>query len=176
MNNLKTLTYDQVNEDTQKIFDGLKQKIGMVPNIYAAIAHSPVMLKALLAYGETIKSGEFSPKETEAIALTTGEENSCQYCLSAHSAIAQKLGFNEQEIVQLRKGGIEDTKLKALTALTREIVAQRGYPSHGLIEEFFSVGYSQAALAELIGLISLNIFTNYFNHIAKTEIDFAEVK
>jgi len=172
MNNLKVLKREEVGVETQGVFDALKSKVGMVPNLYAATANSGKALNALLTLGDNLGGGEFSGKEIEAIALSAGEANSCGYCLSAHTAIGKMNGFSEEETVLLRTGEIADDKLNALSKLVRNIVITRGKPAQIFIDKFFNVGYNKAALAEAIGHVALNTFTNYINHIADTPIDF----
>ncbi len=172
MTKINTLTFEQAAPATQEIFTALKKKVGMVPNLYATLGHSPAALKAILDFGETLGSGEFTPQEVESIALAVGQENDCGYCLSAHSAIGKMVGFSEEETLQLRQGSIQDPKLSALTQLAQAIVVTRGRPDQALLDNFFNAGYSKAAFAELIGFVALNTYTNYFNHIAQTEIDF----
>ena len=172
MKNLEILKKEQVAPETQEIFDNLKKAAGMVPNVYAVAANSHSGLKALLGLGETLKKGNFSGKEEEAIALAVGQTNQCGYCLSAHTALGKMRGFSQEETVDIRTGEIEDIKLKILTDLTKEITATRGFPKQGSIDRFFEVGYSKGALVDLIGFVALNTFTNYLNHIADTEIDF----
>ena len=36
-------------------------------------------------------------------------------------------------------------------------------------------GYGEGEIAEIIAAVALNIFSNYFNHIAETEVDFPPV-
>ncbi len=172
MNNLKVLSREEVAVGTQGVYDALESKVGMVPNLYAATANSSKALNALLTLGENLSGGEFSGKETEAIALSAGEANSCGYCLSAHTAIGKMNGFSEEETLQLRTGEIEDKKLNSLSKLVRNIVITRGKPAQIIIDKFFNLGYSKAALTEVIGHVALNTFTNYINHIANTPIDF----
>ena len=172
MKKLNTLTYEEAKPETQKIFDALKKKVGKVPNLYATIANSPVALEAILNYGEKLKSGEFTPKEVEAIALSVSQENECHYCLSAHTAVGQIVGFTIEETIGLRSGNVEDSKLQALVRLAKDIASSKGWPQQQLIDDFLAAGYSKAALVELIGFVSLNVFNNYLNHIAETEVDF----
>ncbi len=172
MRNLEVLNRDQVGNETQVIFDGLKQKVGMVPNLYATTANSHHGLKALLDLGETLKKGNLNAKEVEAVALAVGETNQCQYCLSAHTAIGKMLGFTEDQTLDIRSGQVSDSKIKALTDLAKEITERRGHPQDATIQAFFQAGYSKGALVDVIGLVALNTFTNYLNHIADTPIDF----
>lgn len=172
MKNLEILNKEQVVIETQEVFDQIKKAVGMIPNLYAVAAHSHAGLQALLGLGETLKGGNFSSKEEEAIALTVGQANNCGYCLSAHTALGKMRGFSQAETIDIRTGEIDDIKLKVLTDLAREITATRGLPTQAGIYRFFAVGYSRGALVDLIGFVALNTFTNYLNHIADTEIDF----
>ena len=43
-------------------------------------------------------------------------------------------------------------------------------------ESFRSAGYSDAAVAEVVAHVSLNVLTNFFNSVAETEIDFPQAK
>ena len=172
MKHLEVLNREQVAPETQQIFDGLKSQVGMVPNLYATAAYSHHGLTALLNLGETLKKGNLNQKEVEAVALAVGQANSCQYCLSAHTTIGKMLGFSEDETLDIRRGSVTDPKLKALTSLATEITESRGLPSEESLAKFFEAGYSKGALVDVIGLVALNTFTNYLNHIADTEVDF----
>lgn len=172
MSNLRVLSRDEVGETTQIVFDKLKSKVGLVPNLYAAVANSPQALNSMLSLGDNLTGGEFAGKEVEAIALAVGQANSCSYCLSAHTEIAKMNGLTEEETIQIRTGEIDDPRLSALTKLANSLVITRGKPSKTLISKFFNAGYNEAALAELIGHVALNTFTNYINHVAETPIDY----
>ncbi len=172
MGNLKVLRREEVNISTQQVFDKLKGKIGLVPNLYAAVANSPHALNSMLSLGDNFPGGEYSGKEVEAIALAVGQANSCSYCLSAHTEIAKMNGLTEEETIQIRTGEIDDPMLSALAKLATSLVITRGKPSKTLVSKFFNAGYNEAALAELIGHVALNTFTNYINHVAETPIDF----
>ncbi|MEL7005601.1 MAG: carboxymuconolactone decarboxylase family protein [Bacteroidota bacterium] len=174
MKNLEALTREQASEESAQIFDAVKSKIGMVPNLYATIGNSAKALNGILTYGETLGSGEFSTKQIEAVALAVSQKNSCDYCLAAHTALGKMNGLSEEDTIAIRTGEIQDEKLNALTTLAADITETRGFPSQELVDRFFNVGFSKAALVELIGLVALNTFNNYTNNIADTAIDFPQ--
>ncbi len=176
MSYVNAVRYEEAAPEVRELLDGIKKKLRRIPNVYAMIARSPVALKAFLEYGETLKKGELGPQELEAVALSIAQVNRCDYCLAAHTAIAKMSGLSEEDTWQLRTGTSRDVKLKAAAALAKDIVETQGRPSREKVDAFFAAGYSQAALVELIALVSLNIFTNYFNHIAETEVDFPGYK
>ncbi len=172
MKTLKALTSNQVDESTKEVFAAIKQKVGMVPNLYAAIGNSPALLKGFLAFADTLKGGVFTAKENEAIALAVSEVNGCEYCLSAHSALGKMAGFSENEIIAIRKGEIADVQLSVLVTLAAEITENKGKANQVSIDKFLSVGYSHQAFAELIGMVALRTFTNYIYSNGDFEIDF----
>ena len=43
------------------------------------------------------------------------------------------------------------------------------------LEAVRSAGFSDEEIVEIIGNVAVNLFTNYFNHVADTEIDFPKV-
>jgi len=172
MSLINPLTHAEASPQTRQLFDTLSHKIGKVPNVYAVAGHSPATLKGVLDFSETLGGGELTGKEVEAVALVVGEENGCDYCVSAHTVVGKMQGFSEADTVAVRDGSIRDEKLSALTNLAREIVATRGRPSELSVQCFFDAGYNQGALVNVLGLVALNTFTNYTNHIAQTPIDF----
>lgn len=55
------------------------------------------------------------------------------------------------------------------------IVSNRGWIDDAEVQRVRDAGYSDGEIAEIIANVALNIFTNYFNHIAQTEVDFPPV-
>lgn len=176
MNTLQPLTVAQANENSQTIFNTLKKKIGMLPNLYATMGVSDKLLGGFLAFTETLKTGEFSGKEYEVIALATSQANACAYCLSAHTAIGKMNGFTEEETLAIRNNSIEDSKLNALAVLTSEFVHAKGHPSEIAVQNFFAAGFNKAAFAELIAIVSLTTITNTIYHNGGFEIDFPKAQ
>ncbi len=172
MKTLEALNRDQVSDNNQQIFDTLKQKVGMVPNLYATAANSNVALGAILGFSETLGGGTFKGKEIEAIALAVGQVNDCEYCLAAHTAIGKMNGFTEAQTLDLRTGEIADEKLRALTQLAIALTENKGRADQRFIDAFFAAGYNQAALVELIGFVAVNTFNNFLNNTAGTTVDF----
>jgi len=176
MKTLKPLTLEEANENSQAIFKAVKSKIGLVPNLYATMGVSDKLLGGFLTFTETLKSGEFTAKEYEAIALATSQANECAYCLSAHTALGKMNGFTEEETLQLRYNEIEDAKLNALVTLVSEVINLKGHPSQNAIDNFFIAGYTKTAFAELIGAVALTTITNTVYHNGGFEIDFPKAQ
>jgi uncharacterized peroxidase-related enzyme len=171
---IEPVKLDAANEEQKKVLEGIQAKMGKIPNIYATMAHSPSTLHALLAYNFGLKKGVLTPKEIEAIALAVGQNNTCDYCVAAHTVIGKMSGLTDEETLEARQGISQDPKMDALLELVVEISEKKGRPLGKVVDAFKAAGYSDAALIEVIAWVTFNLFTNYFNHIAETEVDFPE--
>ena len=176
MKTLKPSGFEEANTNSQEIFNAVKGKIGMIPNLYAAMGVSDKLLGGFLSFTETLKSGELSGKEYEAVALATSEANGCAYCLSAHTAIGKMNGFTEEETLELRDHSIADNKLNALVTLTSDLVNLKGHPTETTVANFFEAGYNKVAFAEVIAITALTTITNNVYHNGGFEIDFPKAQ
>ena len=173
---LKPLSIEEANTNSQTIFNNVKSKIGMLPNLYATMGVSDKLLGGFLSFTETLKSGELSGKEYEAVALATSQVNDCAYCLSAHTTIGKMNGFTEEDTIAIRNNTIADSKLNALAKFASELANNKGKASNETITNFFEAGYSKAAFVEVLGIVSLSIITNTVFLNGDFEIDFPEAQ
>jgi alkylhydroperoxidase family enzyme len=56
------------------------------------------------------------------------------------------------------------------------VVAERGSVTDADLARVRAAGYSDGEIGEIVANAALNIFTNYFNQVAATAIDFPVVK
>lgn len=175
MARIPTINPEHATGQAAKLLQGVESKLGFVPNIVQTMANSPAVLQGYLEFSQALSKGNLSPKFREQIALAVSEANDCQYCLSAHSAIGRSVGLSEEAIEDSRKAESTDPKEATVLALVRKMVEQRGWVSDEDLAKLRKVGFSQGDIVELIANISLTLFTNYFNHVAETEIDFPAV-
>jgi len=161
-----------VDPATATVLDQIQAKLGSVPNMFLTLAHSPVALNAYVKLADVAGTGKLSAKQREQIALTVGEGNQCSYCVAAHGAIGKMVGLNPSEISQARIASSADAKTQAALTLAAEIVERRGHISAAEIASFKAAGFADADVLEVLVNVVLNIFTNYTNHIAATELDF----
>ena len=175
MPRLTQLTDENASPAAQDLFTAIKGKVGFVPNLYRVTGNQPAVLGALLGLGDALGGGDFDAKTREAIALTVAGANSCDYCASAHTAISKSLNVQEGEIANRLRGQSSDPRLNAILALSSAIVDKKGFVSNEDLAAARNAGLSDADIVETIGNVVANIFTNYLNHVAETEIDFPVV-
>jgi len=160
---------------TKQMLDGVKSKLGMTPNMMRTLAAAPAVLEGYLGFGAALGTGRLDAKFREQIALTVGQANSCEYCLSAHSTIGKMVGLKAEEIADSRIAHSPDAKRDAGLQFAQLLVVQRGEVSDQALAQVKAAGYSDGEVAEIVANVAINIFTNYFNHVARTEVDFPRV-
>ncbi len=166
---------DQVDETAQQIFEKLESGMGRVPNIYATMGYNGNVLKNYMEF-DSGAGKSFSSKEKEAIKLAVSEVNGCEYCLAAHTALAQKNGFSEEETYELRAGTIDNEKLATLTQLARETAQKGGKVTESIRDRFFELGYQEKELIDFVAVVLGITFTNYIHNLTEIPVDFPEVK
>lgn len=159
----------------KELLDGVQKALGVTPNLMRTMANQPAVLDAYLKLGEALSGGGFDAKTREAIALATAGANSCGYCASAHVAISKGLKVEQSEIDARLAGRSADPKLAAALAFARSVVAKRGEVSGEDLAAVRAAGHDDGAIVEIVANVAANIFTNYLNHVAQTEIDFPAV-
>jgi len=154
------------------LLDGVQRKLGFVPNLMRTVAVSPATLDAYLSFGERLGEGILSPKLREQIALTVAYSDSCQYCLAAHTAIGGMLGLSPSQIEAAYTAESTDPQITAALHFAQALVQNEGHVSDEEVAKVRQAGYGDAEIAEIVGHVALNVFTNYFNTVAETEVDF----
>ena len=157
------------------LFTAIKGKIGMVPNLYRVAANQPKVLAAMLGLNETLAGGSFDARTREAIALTVAGANACDYCASAHSAISAGLKVAPEAVKAHLVGRADDPRTAAILRLAAAIVVAKGMVADTDLAAARNAGLTEADIVETVANVVANIFTNYLNHVAATDIDFPVV-
>lgn len=172
MSQFKPLNLETAEGQAKELLDGIYSKMGTVPNVYAVMAKSPSTLAAQLALGEALSGGTLGAVVNEKIALVVGNDNSCGYCVSAHSAIAAGLKLSDEEIVEAQKGKSDDPREQAILTLAISVNGNHGHGDNSAVRRALEAGLSEAEVIEVVGQVVKNIMTNTINGIAETDIDF----
>lgn len=151
----------------------LEKRFGKVLNIHGGMAHSPVVLETYAAINAAISEhGTFDARTREAIALAVGAVDACAYCQSAHTVSAKAAGFTQEETVAIRRGDDgDDAKLAALVQVAREVAGEVGEASDAAWDKAVAQGWTDTELTEVFAHVAVNLYTNYFNHYARTDLD-----
>ena len=148
---------------------------GMTPNIIRTLANAPTALEGYLGFSKALGSGVLPEELREQIALTVAETNRCDYCVAAHSAIGRAVGLSKDAVLDSRRGTSPKSKVRAVLHFARQMVQRRGWVDDDDVLHLREAGYIDREIVEIVANVALNVFTNYFNHVAGTEPDFPEV-
>ena len=171
MTTINVPTREEVSLANQAIFDHLKKGFGMVPNLFATLAHSETALATYMAFQGAQSS--VSGKAREVVNLVVSQVNECEYCLAAHTMVGKMSGFTDEQILEIRHGHASfDVKFDALARLTKGITQSRGHVDQALVEAFFAAGWTKENLVDAIVIIGDKTVTNYLHSTTKIPVDF----
>jgi uncharacterized peroxidase-related enzyme len=176
MSRMPVVQPETATGEAKELLGAVKSKIGRVPNMMKALANSPAALNAYLQFSTAVSAGALSPQTREQISLAVGQANSCDYCVAAHSAIGKMVGLTGDQILDSRRGSAADRKTDAILHFSQSLVEDRGVVSEEDLNAVRKAGVTEGELAEVVANVALNVFTNYFNHVADTEVDFPKVQ
>jgi uncharacterized peroxidase-related enzyme len=165
----------QTNGATSELKRSLKNsrlKLKEVPNFFHLLANSPASLRAYIRADAALVRGELTPRQRQQVALAVAEINGSSYSLSAHYDTGKSLGLTHQEMQLARNAAAADPKADTMLRFTQAVVLQRGEISDDDFQALRKAGFTDAQIVEIVANIALNIFSNYFNSVAKTEVDF----
>lgn len=163
--------------NAQPLLEAVKKQLGVVPNLFRLVAHSPAALEGLLGLNGALGKGTLDARTRERIAMAVAEINGCSYCLSAHSYLGKNLAkLDDAELAANRRGTSNDPQADAAIRFAVKVVNNRGHVSDADLTAVRNAGYSDAQIIEIVLHVALNTLTNYVNEVAKTDIDFPVVE
>ena len=165
-------TLESAPDGSKPLLAGLHQNLGMIPNLAAAMAESPTLLKGFLALREIYRQGTLSEAEIEVLSLTAAYENGCEWCMAFHSMVAGKAGVAPESIEALRGGhSPSEPRLAALSDFAREAVRFRGAVSPDGLARFHDAGFSRGQALEVVLGMGFSVLANYAGHLAEVPLN-----
>ncbi len=158
------------------LLEAVHEKFGMTPNITATLAHSPAALEGYLGLSGALATGSLGSQLREQIALAVAGAGGCGYCASAHTAIGKSVGLSGEELGANLRGSASDPKAQAALDFALAVVEHRGWVSDDDFRRVRDAGFGDGEITEIVANVAQNLFTNYFNHIARTDVDFPPVE
>lgn len=171
---LENKTIETADAISSKHLQAAKDGMGMIPNMYAGMANNTALFDGYIQSYKTFRQNSgFTAQEQEVIFLSISYENDCEYCMVAHSFVADKMSKVPVEITNAIRDNSEifDLKLKALSDFSKVMIAKNGRPSAEDKASFLKVGYTQEHILGVIAGVGVKTMSNYFNHNFHQEID-----
>jgi uncharacterized peroxidase-related enzyme len=175
MARLKIVDPAKAEGQRKALLDAVQSALGVTPNMMRIMANSPAVLEGYLNLNSALGNGSLKADLREQIALAVAEANSCQYCLSAHTAIGKMVGLDERGLASGRQARSDDARVDSILKFARSIVTSRGNIADKDFQQLRSAGVSDEEAAEVVANVALNVFANYFNLVSQTDLDFPKV-
>lgn len=159
----------------KSLLDAVQTQLGVTPNFIRVLANSPMALEGFLGLYGALGKASLNQATQERIALAIAEGNSCQYCVSAHTAIGRGAGLSNDEMALNRNGTSGDARSAAIVAFAKELNTNLGAITTAEFDAIKGAGLTDGEIVEIISVVALNIFTNILGKATRVEIDFPEV-
>ncbi len=165
-------TLETATGESKDILNGLNEKYGFVPNLFAYMAEAPVTIKAYAQLTELLSETSFTPQEQQYALLAVSVLNDCKFCTAAHTAISKGVKA-DQAIVKaiVNNEDVADAKIATLVDTVKSVVESKGWTPEADLTAFFEAGYTQKHYLELILIVSIKTLSNYINHQTQPEVN-----
>lgn len=176
MSRIQLITPADTTGERQQVLGQIQQAFGATPNMFKAVANSTAALNSMWAAFGALGGGVLSAKLGEQIAVAIADQNQCEYCLAAHTALGRKAGASAEEMHAAQAGQSADPKTAAALRFATTVVSQRAQLTDADVVDLRAAGYGDEEIVEILAHVALNLFTNYINVALQVPVDFPAVK
>ena len=169
MARIDPIPMDQAQGTARELLDELVERGGEPGPMVRAMANAPALLRGYLDLTRAMKRVHIDRRVVERINLAVHEWLSCDYCLVAHTRAARQLGVPDSEIQLARQGTSSDPATAAVVAFAQQVLAAPAEIGDADVERLRAHGYRDEQIAEVPGLVGLQLLTGGFNLIAGIE-------
>jgi uncharacterized peroxidase-related enzyme len=165
-----TVALDELPEDLRDRIGVIAEKSGFVPNVFLALGHDPVQLRAFCDYHDAVMAREsgLSKAERELIVVATSGANHCTYCVVAHGAILRIRAKDPQlaDRVATNPWSVELTeRQRAIVDLALALAVEPGAFSGADIELARAAGLTDEEIWDVGSVTALFALSNRMAHL-----------
>lgn len=172
---IEALHDEHTTPSAREILQRTRRALGMVPNLHRTLAHAPVALEAYTRTVDALGRGALPPRLREQIAVAVAGHNRCNYCAAAHTMLGAASGVEADELARNLRGESADARTGLVLSFVRAVLERRGAVPDEQLEELRRAGVSDAELVEVVAHVGMSWFTNAFNRLARTTLDFPPI-
>lgn len=153
-------------DDVQNLFAKAESALGEIPNVFPAMALTPVHFMRWFKYYDFLMrndESELSRIEREMIGLVVSSENRCEYCLGSHSAYLRELSHDhiKADVIthNYRRAELSPRE-RAMLDFAVKMTNESFKMTEDDLKPLRDVGLSDAAISELAQVAAMFNFTN----------------
>jgi alkylhydroperoxidase family enzyme len=167
-------TLDSAPEASRPALREVEARFGMIPNLAAAMATSPVLIESFIGIFDKVHGGNFNESQIQTVLLTDAVTNGCSWAVALHSALGLQAGLAPADVEAMRAGRSPANKqLGALSTLARTLIEKRGRLDDQEIERFLAAGFGKDLLLEVITIVAASTITNYTGSVTNPPLEAA---
>ena len=163
MPNLRPMSDEQAQGEAKALFEGMKQEIKMVPNIFRTMAYAPAVLQHTLGLDKAIHTG-LDAKLRELAYLRASQVLHCNYCHHYHQVFGKRAGLTDAQLREL-EGYETSTAFSDLEKMVIRFADQwtvKGKVDSALVEQL-TKRLSPQEMIVLAATVGLANWTSRFN-------------
>ncbi|GHF08782.1 hypothetical protein GCM10017786_48250 [Amycolatopsis deserti] len=169
MRRLPALEPADAPEKSRELLGGIVARHGSAGEMIRTMAHSPALLQGYLELSRAMKRTKLPRALSEKLAIAVQEWIGCAACLEAHIDGGRAAGLSEVDIALARQGTATDRREAALIEFAVRVLAEPASLADDDVAGLQAHGWSERVIAEVVGLVSLNLLTGAFNLVAGIE-------
>ena len=172
MHQYRTHTLESAPEKSRPALQGLKQAVGLIPNLAATMAKLPTLVNGFVGAFGNFHSGSFSGPQKQVLLLTNAVTNTCAWAVAFHSTLALKEGVDAADVGAIRESRLpKDATFAALSGFTRALIEKRGHVDERDISTFTDAGFGPDQVLEVIAGLAVSVLANYAGNITNPVLE-----
>lgn len=132
----------------------------------ATMAHSPALLQGYLDLSNAMKRAKLPWRVSEKVSLAVQSWLGCDTCLTAHAEAGRTAGLSETDIALAKQGTATTAKDAAIVSFALLVLTEPSAITPGDLADLREHGWSDRAIADVVGVVALNTLTGAFNLVA----------
>ena len=143
-----------------------RQRTGFIPDLNRLLAISPKTLKNYLGLGSALGGGTLSAELREEIALLVSNHCGCDDRLSVQYERISAPAATRSDRAPGREASRPDTHAGNTLSFAMNVAKRQGHVDRAEVEKLREIGFSEGEIAEIVAVVAVNLFTNFFKHKA----------
>jgi alkylhydroperoxidase family enzyme len=165
-------TIESAPAQSTPVLRQLQQAFGLIPNLAAQMAASPVLINGFIGLFERVHASSLTEPQIQTLLLTNAVANASEWPVAFHSALALKEGVHPDDVDAIRHGVLpSDARLAALSLLARTLIEKRGRLGKSDESRFLDAGFRAEQILEVIAVVAASTITNYTSSVTRPPLE-----
>lgn len=165
-------TIESAPAQSKSVLRQLQQAFGLIPNIAAKMAASPVLINGFIGLFERVHASSLTEPQIQTLLLTNAVTNASEWPVAFHTALALKQGVHPADVDAIRHGVLpDDAELAALSMLARTLIEKRGRLAESDQKRFLEAGFRSEQILEVIAVVAASTMTNYTGSVTQPALE-----